>query len=217
MFLGGMFDIASFTWSLADAKETQGSKVRKKAVFPFKQIRLGLKKTGADKVLATQEEQRQQTQSLEETVKDLYAKLKQFQSEVDSMTLEKDEALEKIQIDSADRKKESEEAAPGDAAASGSANAAAELDCVSTVSNYHDARDDDDRRSVRSGRINDSKSGRKKEFPTPALQLFYRLDELLGRGEEAAKAAVSLASYSRVTKEELQGEYGRDERAHKGD
>ena len=100
----------------------------------------------------------------------------------------------------------STEAAPGDAAASGSANAAAELDCVSTVSNYHDARDDDDRRSVRSGRINDSKSGRKKEFPTPALQLFYRLDELLGRGEVAAKAAVLLATDSRVTKEELQGE-----------
>ena len=33
MLLGGMFDIASFTWPLADTKETQGSKVREKAGF----------------------------------------------------------------------------------------------------------------------------------------------------------------------------------------
>ena len=101
MFLGRTFDIASFTWPLADAKETQGSKLRQ----ILRQIRL--KKTDADKVLATQEEQRQLAQSLEETVKDLSAKVKQFQSEVDSMILEKDEALEKIQSDSADGKKES--------------------------------------------------------------------------------------------------------------
>ena len=91
MFLGDMFDIASFTWPLADTKETQGSNVRKKADSLLRQI--GLKKTGADNVLATQE--KVQTQSLEETVKDLSAKVKQLQSEVDNMTLAKDEALEK--------------------------------------------------------------------------------------------------------------------------
>ena len=101
LFHEGMFDIASCTWPLANAKETQGSEVRKKSDFL---LRLGLKKTGADNVLATQE--KVQTQSLEETVKDLSAKVKQLQSEVDNMTLEKDEALEKLRSDLADSKTE---------------------------------------------------------------------------------------------------------------
>ena len=106
MFLGGTFDIASFTWPLADAKETQSSKGRKKAVFPFKKIRRGLKKTGADTVLATQEEQRQ---SLEETAKDLVGKVEGLRSQVANVRREKDEAIEKLRGDLAASKKECEE------------------------------------------------------------------------------------------------------------
>ena len=97
-------DTASFTRPLADVKETQGSRDKPGFSALKKIIGRGLKKTGADNVLATQE--KVQTQSLEETAKDLFGKVENLQSQLANVRLEKDEALEKLRSDSAASKKE---------------------------------------------------------------------------------------------------------------